>query len=60
MSRDGADDDVFVEEYTLPSWEELRAQNVERTTGYDQQVIERTEAMADHVEPQTTRFVVAG
>ncbi len=59
LSRDGTDPDLFVEEYTLPSWEEFTSQNTERLTGFDRTVLDEVTGLADRVEPATARFLVA-
>ena len=59
LYRDGLDESVFVEEYTVPSWEEFRSQNLERFTGYDRSALHEVEALARRVEPPSARFLVA-
>jgi MFS family permease len=59
LLRDGADPDLFVEEYTLPSWADLDDQNTERLTDFDRRVLDEVRSHAEAVEPPRTRFVVA-
>lgn len=59
LARDGEDPDLFVEEYTVPSWEEFRAQNTERLTGFDRGVLDEVAGLATSVAAPTARFVVA-
>ncbi|MDR2453880.1 MAG: MFS transporter [Bifidobacteriaceae bacterium] len=44
--QDVADQRVFIEQYTLPSWGEHLAQREERITGYDRELESRAEALA--------------
>ncbi|GAA4803356.1 MFS transporter [Actinomycetospora chlora] len=59
LARDGSDSDVFVEEYTVPSWDEYTDQNTERLTAFDRGVLDVVRALAAHVGPPTARFLVA-
>ncbi|MFC5064452.1 MFS transporter [Actinomycetospora atypica] len=58
LARDAGEADAFVEEFTLPSWDEYTRQQRERLTGYDREALDRVTALAEHVDEPATTFVV--
>jgi predicted MFS family arabinose efflux permease len=58
LARAADEQDTFVEEYQLPSWDEYTRQQRERLTGFDRDALDRVTGLADRVDPVATSFVV--
>jgi predicted MFS family arabinose efflux permease len=59
LYRDGEHPDRFVEEYTVPSWEEHLRQHHGRLTGADVEIEQRVDSLSSP-PPQTTHLFPAG
>jgi MFS family permease len=58
LARAAQDGATMVERYRLPSWEDYQQQNTERLTGYDRDVVQEIDSLAQSIEEPRVELIL--